>query len=349
MAESHSRVDRSASSDSERTSAGWKTSVLIHVALLGLAVVVVWSTIGRDPQMAASASAVDAAASPIAPETVLAETEPFVAASALPRAAQAVVREEPVAGASVSASTATQISFSSVAQSTAAPAEKMTTPDEAPAVMAIPEPGQAWPVRMSVAPQDDPYVAYGRVYGTPGATRIVYLIDASGSLIDTLPFVQAELQKALRSLRPGQSYAVMFLVGDRVVEAPPVGMKLASTRAVTHTMQWVDPSAGKVIASGRPNAHAAIRRALAYQPDAVVLLSDGLTSRGPAGLKQRAQLVSLIETANTAGTVFHTVQLREPDPLATSTRRGTLEMIARRTGGVYRFVGEDELDTQASR
>lgn len=354
MADSASRADHSASPDSDhgKPKASWKASVLIHAGLLSLAVIVVWSTIGRDPQTNASASAVEAAAlSNPTPSMGLTQTpavsaEPYVAASAFSRPTQTIITEQPRETVTLSATTppaSTYIAPAGVEHQPAASAA-----DEPP-MMAIPEPGQEWPVRMTVAPQDDPYVGYGRVYGTPGATRVVYLIDASGSLIDTLPFVQAELQKALRSLRPGQSYAVMFLVGDRVVEAPPVGMKSAGTRAVTHTMQWIDPAAGKIIPSGKPDAHAGIRRALAYQPDAVVMLSDGLTGSGQAGLTQRARLVSLIDTANTVGTVFHTVQLRQPDPLATPTRRGTLEMIAHRTGGVYRFVGEDDLNTHLPR
>ena len=345
MSEPDSRVDRPTSPGSGKSQADWKTSVLIHGALLTAAVIVVWSTIGRDPQSNATASAVSppAALDPRGDASVSAE--PFIAASALSGVTQTTITERPRPAAAPTPVTA-EIPR---AVATEPAADVSVSEPEAPAVLGMPEPGQQWPIRMTVPPQDDPFVAYGRVYGTPGATRIVYLIDASGSLIDTLPFVQVELQKALRSLRPDQSYAVMFLQGDRVVEAPPVGMKPASTRAVTHTMQWIDPAAGKVIPSGKPDAHAAIRRALAYQPDAVVLLSDGLTGRGQAGLNQRAKIVSLIDAANTAGTVFHTVQLSQPDPLATPTRRGTLELIAHLTGGAYRFVDENDLDTGTTR
>ena len=187
-----------------------------------------------------------------------------------------------------------------------------------------------------------PYVGHGRLYGAPGGSRIVYLIDASGSQVDTLPFVQQAVQKALRTLRPEQSYTVIFFNGKAVTEAAPVGMNAATPAAVTETDRFIDPQAGRIVAAGRADARGAIRRALAYQPDTVVLLSDGLTGRrDPLG--DRAGLLALIDTANVSGARFHTLQVRQPDPLATPQRRGTLELIASRTGGVYRFVSDANL------
>ena len=68
---------------------------------------------------------------------------------------------------------------------------------------------------------------------------------------------------------------------------------------------------------------------LFLQPYALTLLS--------------AALLSLIDTANVSGARFHTIQVRQADPLASSQRRGTLELIASRTGGVYRFVPDEAL------
>ncbi len=96
-------------------------------------------------------------------------------------------------------------------------------------------------------------------------------------------------------------------------------------------------------AGDRVGSEAALRRALACRPDTIVLLSDGLTGHDAAALADRADLLTLIDTANTTDAVIHTAQLRVPDPLATATRRGTLDLIARRTGGVHRFVSEAEM------
>jgi len=307
----------------------WRMTVGIHAALLALTVVVVLATVGQDNDGAASASIASPRAAAeqqafTANETPDPKPHPFVAASLVP---------------SVSASTAHE----TPPPPTPAAAMLTATPIEAPGLIALPQPGGVWPPTMTRDPATDPFASYGRLYDIPGATRIVYLIDASGSLIDTLPFVQLELQQTLRTLRPQQSFAVIFFNSSRVLEAPPIGMKRASNDAVTITNQWIDPGSGKVIATGRPSPAAAIRRAMAYQPDAVVLLSDGLTGKGSTALAERAQLLTLIAAANTHAAVFHTLQIRQPDPLATATRRGTLELIAMQTGGTHRYVSDADL------
>lgn len=207
----------------------------------------------------------------------------------------------------------------------------------APAVLTLPASGPAG----RVSPLG-PHLAHGRLYGAPGGSRIVYLIDASGSQVDTLPFVQQALQRAVRSLRSEQSFAVMFFNSDAITEAGPTGLTPATADAVTQADRFIDPQAGRVVARGRAEARGAIRRALAYRPDTVVLLSDGLTGRRTP-LADRADLLALIDTANASGARFHTIQVRQPDPLATAQRRGTLELIAARTGGAYRFVTDAEL------
>ncbi|MEM9883632.1 MAG: hypothetical protein AAF800_12020, partial [Planctomycetota bacterium] len=228
------------------------------------------------------------------------------------------------------------------------------TPESAPAprggdgfdraMAGIPKAGTSWPPELPAAdPYDTPYRDHGGVYGTPGAERIVYLVDASGSLIDTLPFVLEELQRSLRTLRPDQSYAVILFSGGGVAEAPPLGMSRAGDAAIRHTTQWLDPAAGRVIASGPPDPEPALRRALAYRPDAVVLLSDGLVPAGPRALADRARLLSMIDLADTTGVTFHTLQLRTPDPLAGPNRRGTLETLALQSGGVHRYISEADL------
>ncbi|MEO1236356.1 MAG: hypothetical protein AAFX76_06155 [Planctomycetota bacterium] len=343
------------SSPSASGNSGLRTAG-IHLLLLAAVGLLVWSTVGGDPRGTASASITGRTAGSAAPAS---STPQVPDAEALPSADSSPL---PTTFARLAPPTA-EITVEAPLEP-AAPAAVPLSPPSAPAavlsggggggepMLAIPAPGEAWPRTL---PPDPAHADAGRLYGLPGATRVVYLIDASGSLIDTFPFVVAELQNALRQLGGDQAYAVMFFAGDRVVEAPPLGLTRATAAAVNTTTRWIDPSSGHVIPSGRPTADAALRRALAYSPDAVVLVSDGMTTPGtlgapgtpgPAALAQRARLLSLIDTANTADVVFHTAQLRRPDPFASPTRRGTLEMIALMTGGTHRYISEaDMLDT----
>ncbi|MBB6430565.1 hypothetical protein [Algisphaera agarilytica] len=317
------------------TSRSWMIGA--HVLLLVLASVVAWATMGRDPGNAADASVatalphelIESSASEQGAELQTPHTVATLSPAKLDQPSFTQVEEPEVAQP--------KVSQPAVEVKTAQPAESFKP------MVALPQPDAVYPPVMPTDPKDDPYYEIGGLYGTPGATRVVYLIDASGSLIDTFPFILEELQRSIHQLQPEQSFAVMFFAGSKVTEAPPYGMKRATTRAVQHTSQWIDPGSGRIIASGRPNADAAIRRALAYQPDAIILLSDGLTGGGDKALATRARLLSLIETANTRDVVFHTLQVRRPDPLSTPTRLGTLELIAMQSGGVHRYLGEEDL------
>ena len=57
--------------------------------------------------------------------------------------------------------------------------------------------------------------------------RQVYLVDASGSLIDTLPFVLRELQQSISKLSDQQKFTVIFFQGK------DVGLKVPPSRRAT--------------------------------------------------------------------------------------------------------------------
>ena len=214
----------------------------------------------------------------------------------------------------------------------ASPLRAESLPRTTPVLAATPPPG----------PAADAYSGCGQLYGLPGAERVVYLVDASGSLVDTFPFMLDELRRCITSLQPEQSYAIVFFRGAEVVEVPPLGMHKADTHALSRTVRWLDPQRKSLIPRGPARPDAALRRAFAYQPDAIVLVSDDLTGRvDPEG--ERLRLLQLITSVNLNHTVIHTAQLRHRDPLATPDRMGTLELIAFTTGGTHRYIREADL------
>lgn len=181
----------------------------------------------------------------------------------------------------------------------------------------------------------------GSFYGLSAGARTVYLLDASGSLIDTLPFAIEELYRSVRTLGPQQEYAVVFFNGDGILDAAPGGMQPASQANLTQTLTWLEPRLNHVRAKGRPDAADALAHALALRPDTIILLSDGVTGlRDPAG--DRRKLVTLLERIG-PGVRIHTVQFIDPDPLAARGRLGTLELLASLSNGRHRFVGLAEV------
>ncbi len=203
-------------------------------------------------------------------------------------------------------------------------------------------PAEREPVATNTTPNPSPSVAApGAFFGMPAGQRSVYLIDASGSLIDTLPFAIEEVRRSVLTLEPEQAYAVVFFAGDNVFEAPPMGLQPADPVSTERTAAWLDPALQNVHAAGRTDAVRALAHALSYEPDTVFLLSDGITGlHDPDG--DRRRLVDLIKRLKQSSR-FHTVQFIDPDPTAAPGRMGTLELLATLTGGQHRFVGIDQI------
>ncbi len=196
----------------------------------------------------------------------------------------------------------------------------------------------------SLGPSADSSPLAATFYGTGGnARRIAYIVDASGSLIDTLDFVLQELRRSISQLSDQQQFTVIFFQADQVIEAPPTGWKRADGRHKQQVVAWMSPEAGNIRAMGGTSPVPAIRQALRYRPELVFLLSDNITGRGRYEVNQ-AKLLSELAELNNSNTKFNTIQFLYPDPLADKGMRGTLELIAEQTGGVYRFVSGRELD-----
>jgi hypothetical protein len=171
---------------------------------------------------------------------------------------------------------------------------------------------------------------------------IVYVIDASGSLIDTFPFVMQELSRSITSLTPDQQFTVLFFQRGRVTELPDPGLKRADAQTIRQARQWLAPGTFNVVPGGRTDPVSALRIAMNHQPEAVFLLSDSITGHGRHQIDQELLLAD-IDRHNTAQTRVHTIQFLYPDPLADGTRLGPMARIAQQTGGFHRFISEDEL------
>lgn len=179
-------------------------------------------------------------------------------------------------------------------------------------------------------------------YGLGGnARRIVYVVDASGSLIDTMPYVLAELQRSIAQLVEPQQFTVLFFQGGHVLEIQPPGLKAATAYRKQQAIDWMAPSAGNVRPAGTSSPLSALQRALDYQPDLIFLLSDNIAGHG-GGRVQPQVLLDHVARINTTGTKINTIQFLYPEESALLGGPSTLQRLAQMTGGVYRFVSARE-------
>jgi len=172
--------------------------------------------------------------------------------------------------------------------------------------------------------------------------RVVYVIDASGSLIDTFPFVLRELKRSIAAMPSDHQYTVIFFQDGNVIEPKPLGLKEASPYTRLAMMRWLD----EVRPGGRTSPVPALERALSYRPDQVFLLSDNITGGGTGATQmelEQQRLVNVVKQTN-RDTRIHTIQYLYPDPLSRAQgMKGTLELISEMTGGDYRYVSEEQM------
>ena len=134
----------------------------------------------------------------------------------------------------------------------------------------------------SMAAREDPSDQQAGFAGAraTNARSIVYVIDASGSMITWLTMVLKALDQSLERLDSSQRYSVIFFQGDRAVMVPPDRLQPARRRTIRNTMNWTRQGAN-LMPGGGSNPMPALQAALELQPDVIFLLSEGL--QGPGG------------------------------------------------------------------
>jgi hypothetical protein len=183
---------------------------------------------------------------------------------------------------------------------------------------------------------------FGGVTGS-NARKIVYVIDASGSMVPYLQIVIDELTRSLSNLSTRQSFAVMFFQGNNVVEVPPADhFTPATDQDRVAAIKWIKAN---VIPSSGTNPMVAIEKALSLKPDVVFLLSQDITGYGQFEVDQNDLLTLLnklnpIDPAtNRRATQINCIQFIDQD------RLDTMRKIAEIHGGAkgYKFLSRQEL------
>ncbi len=180
-------------------------------------------------------------------------------------------------------------------------------------------------------------VAKGGFFGLKlQADHIVYLLDRSGSMLDTLDLVRHEVFKSITRLRADQTFHVIFFATGRPMENPP--------RRLVYATEDHKREAGKylktVYAQGRTDPLPAVQRAfqvLARTPNrkrgkAICLLTDGEFPDNELVLKTIRKLNARREV--TVHTVLH--HFKSPAAVA------VLRRIAADSGGKFKYVPPEE-------
>ena len=180
------------------------------------------------------------------------------------------------------------------------------------------------------------------------ARRIIFVVDASGSMIGAFPAVLDELRDSLNMLDPRQSYGVVLFQRSEWIMAPPTDrLQAAEPTTIDASLDWIRKN---VLPSGRSNPSEALRRAFNLDPDVIFLVSTDITGSGEFEIDTDELLaeIDLLNPRNRNGqrpVRIRCLQLLDPDPL------GTLKRIAEEHGGPggYAFIDRSQIGLESSK
>jgi hypothetical protein len=160
------------------------------------------------------------------------------------------------------------------------------------------------------------------------ARSVVYVVDRSGSMLETFDDVKKELKRSIDDLRKSQKYHVIFFSSGELLECPPRRLVNAIRASKDVTFEFID----SIWPGGGSETVHAMRRAFELQPDVVYFLSDG-------NIFDEDELREMLHQLNHAKKVriFTLAYISQ-------SGRELLEEIAREHDGQFKFVSEYDID-----
>jgi hypothetical protein len=164
-------------------------------------------------------------------------------------------------------------------------------------------------------------------FGVPvkAGAKVVYIIDRSGSMTDSIDYVKLELKRSLSTLDEKSEFHVIFYSSGPALEAPAKKLVPATERNKRQVFEFIDT----IIAQGETFPAKALERAFELKPDVIMLMTDGEFDK---------EIAPLIKKLNAGGkTLVNTIGFLY------RTGEENLKAIAADNGGQYKFVSERDL------
>jgi len=165
-------------------------------------------------------------------------------------------------------------------------------------------------------------------FGAGGeARKIVYVVDRSGSMTDSIDYVKFELKRSIGELGEEKEFHVIFYSSGPPVEMPTRRLVNATDRNKQLAFEFIDG----VIPQGETDPSKALERAFEVKPELIYLLTDGEFDKAIVGLVKRLNAGGQV-TVHTIGFLYRMGEQ-------------VLKQIADENGGSYKFVSEKDLAT----
>jgi hypothetical protein len=185
-----------------------------------------------------------------------------------------------------------------------------------------------------------------KIFGhSSGVTRIAYVCDSSGSMLQKMDVLQSELQKSIQTLQPIQAFNVIFFheVGatspNMYFELFPQGLQVANPdnkKKVTDFIQSITPR-------GETYAIEAIREAFRQKPQLMFLLTDGaFEGEGSAKIIEEIKRLNADRKVH-VNTILLLGKRSELDETEMKAVRTAMQQISDENGGNAVIIALDDL------
>jgi len=155
--------------------------------------------------------------------------------------------------------------------------------------------------------------------------KIVYVVDRSGSMSDSLEFVKYELKRSIGELSEIREFHVIFYSSGPPIEMPSRRLVNATARNKQMAFEFIDG----VIAQGETDPSKALDLAFGCKPELIYLLTDGEFDRA---------IIDQVKRLNVGGQVaVHTIGFLY------KTGEAVMRQIADDNHGKYNFVSQSDL------
>jgi len=165
-------------------------------------------------------------------------------------------------------------------------------------------------------------------FGVGGvASKIVFVVDRSGSMTDSIMYVKHELKRSIGALKPNQEFFVIFY-SSGPPQMMPVRRLLPATEANKQTSyKFID----NIVPIGQTDPDEALSEAFKLKPKLIYLLTDGEFDKKTVGHISRLNRRKRV-AVNTICFIY-------------SNGQAILKEIANKNNGTYKYVGEDDLQS----
>mgnify|MGYP000271125818 FL=1 len=175
-----------------------------------------------------------------------------------------------------------------------------------------------------------------RFFGTGGSARnIVYVVDRSGSMLDTFDAVRKEMIRSITRLSPAQRFHVIFFATGKPKENPPHRLVYATVENKRLAVNFLN----RIIPEGQTDPIPALKRAFTVLKAArgkkegqlIYLLTDG-------EFPDNEKVLQEIRKLNARHTIhINTILHWHHSPNVMKV----LKQIAQENGGVFKYVQPD--------